>query len=152
MRIKKIEIFEEIVDFYNDNIDVCVDLDGYTYTVSVTTTKNILQKMNEEKTNFYPPGGPIIIVRKLTEEIITEALEAYCEDDAFWLKLHQFASYIDVSVFDELQDKHVKEKIECDLLCGLEDLEEEINKFDSLNNAQKSNLTARIEKLVQLLD
>ena len=91
-------------------------------------------------------------MRKLTQEIITEALEAYAEDNGFWLKLHEFASEIDISVFDELQAKHVKESIEFNLLSGLDDLEKEINKFDKLNNAQKSNLAAKIEKLAQLLD
>jgi len=38
------------------------------------------------------------------------------------------------------------------MITGLDDLEKEINKFDKLNNAQKSNLAAKIEKLAQLLD
>lgn len=108
--------------------------------------------MDQEKSNFSKPRDLGIVVRKLTQEIITEALEAQAENNAFWLKLHQFASEIDISVFDELQVKHVKEITEFNLLCGLDDLENEINKFDNLNNAQKSNLTARIEKLAQLLD
>ena len=108
--------------------------------------------MDGEKSNFSNPNELIIVVRKLTQEIITEAVEAYAEDNAFWLKLHEFASEIDISVFDELQAKHVKESIEFNLLSGLDDLEKEINKFDKLNNAQKSNLAAKIEKLAQLLD
>jgi hypothetical protein len=153
MLIKNIRILDEITDIENDSIDVCVDFeDGYTFTVSIATTKNLLQRMDEEKSNFSNPSDLVIVVRKLTQEIITEALEAYSEDNAFWLKLHQFASEIDISVFDELQVKHVKESIEFNLLSGLDDLENEINKFDNLNNAQKSNLTARIEKLAQLLD
>lgn len=112
--------------------------------------------MDQEKSNFLDKEkfsmGLWIVVRKLTQEIITETFEAYAENDAFWLKLHHFASRIDSSLFDELQVKQGKELIEGDLLCGLENLENEINKFDNLNNAQKLNLTARIEKLVQLLD
>jgi hypothetical protein len=153
MLIKNIRILNEIIDIEDDSIDVCVDSeDGYTYTVSISTTKNILQRMDQEKSNFSNPANLVIVVRKLTEEIITEALEAYAEDDAFWLKLHQFATEIDISVFDELKVKHVKELIESNLLSGLDDLENEINKFDNLNNAQKSNLIARIEKLAKLLD
>ena len=153
MLIKKIRILEEIIDIENDSIDVCVDSeDGYTFTVSIATTKHLLQRMDEEKSNFVNPNELSIVVRKLTQEIITEALEAYAEDNAFWLKLHQFANEIDISVFDKLQAKHVKESIEFNLLSGLDDLEEEINKFDNLNNAQKSYLAAKIEKLAQLLD
>ena len=65
----------------------------------------------------------IIVVRKLTQEIITETLESEAEDNAFWLKLHEFASEIDIFVFDELQTKHVKESIEFNLLSGLDGLE-----------------------------
>ena len=153
MLVRNIRILDKITDIENDSIDVCVDSeDGYTFTVSVATTKHLLQRMDEEKSNFVNPNELSIVVRKLTQEIITEALEAYAEDNAFWLKLHQFANEIDISVFDKLQAKHVKESIEFNLLSGLDDLEEEINKFDNLNNAQKSNLVAKIEKLAQLLD
>ena len=153
MLIRNIRILDEITDIENDSIDVCVDSeDGQTFTVSIATTKHLLQRINEEKSNFSNPNKLIIVVRKLTQEIITEALEAYAEDNAFWLKLHQFASEIDISVLDELQAKHVKESIEFNLLSGLDGLEKEINKFDKLNNTQKSNLAAKIEKLAQLLD
>lgn len=153
MLLRNIQILDEITDIENDSIDVCVDSeDGYTFTVSMATPKYLLQRMEKEKSNFSKPSELVIVVRKLTQEIITEALEAYAEDDAFWLKLHQFAIEIDISVFDKLQAKHVKESIEFNLLSGLEDLEKEINKFDNLNNAQKSNLAAKIEKLAQLLD
>lgn len=108
--------------------------------------------MDEEKSNFYNPNELTLVVRKLTQEIITEALEAYAKGNAFWLKLHQFESEIDISVFDELQTKHIKESIEFDLLSGLDDLEEEINELEKLTHAQKSNLGAKIEKLAQLLD
>jgi hypothetical protein len=151
MLIKNIRIIDEITDIENDSIDVCVESeDGSTYTVSIATTKNILQRMDQEKSNFSNPSELVIVVRKLTQEIITETLEAYAEGNAFWLKLYQFASEIDISVLDELQAKHIKESIEFDLLSGLDDLENEINKLDKLNNDQKSKLTASIEKLAQL--
>ncbi len=152
MLITDIRILNEITDIENDSIDVCVDsADGYTFTVSISTIKNVVRRMDAEKSNFSKPDL-VIIVRKLTHEIITEALEAYAADDAFWLKLHHFADDIDISVFDELQAKHEKESIEFNLLSGLDDLEKEINKLDQLTNAQKSNLAAKIEKLAQLLD
>ena len=152
MLIKYIKIFEKITDIEDDCIDVCVGFeDGYTYAITVTTVKNILQRMDEKKSNFSNPRASVIVIRKLTQKIITEALEAYPEDDGFWLKLHQFADEIDISVFDELKAKHMKERIEFDIIDDLEDLEDEINKLDELNNAQKSKLTASIKKLTQLL-
>lgn len=52
--------------------------------------------MDEEKSNFSNPNELIIVVRKLTQEMITEALKAYAEDNTFWLKLYQFVSKIDI--------------------------------------------------------
>lgn len=86
--------------------------------------------MNEEKSNFSNPNELIIVVQKLNQEIITEALESYDEDHGFWLKLDQFGSKIDISVFYELQAKHIKESIKFNLLSGLNDLENKINNFD----------------------
>ena len=148
MLIKNIRILDEISDIESDSIDVCVDSeDGYTFIVSIATTKYLLQRMDEEKSNVSKPNELIIVVRKLTQEIITEAIEAYAKDNAFWLKLYAFANEIDSSVFDELQAKHVKESIEFNILSGLDDLEKEINEFDKLNNAEKSNLVAKIGNL-----
>ena len=70
----------------------------------------------------------------------------------FWLKLHQFESDIDISVFDQLQAKHIKESNEIELRCGLDDLKNEIAKLDKLENAEKSKLASGLEKLSQLLD
>lgn len=153
MLIKNIRIVDQITDIENDSIDVFVDSeDGYTYTVSIATIKNLLQRMDQEKSNFSRPSELVIIVRKLTKEIIIEAIEAYAEDDGFWLKLHQFASDIDISVFDQLQAKHIKELTEFELLCGLDDLKNEIDKLKKLDNAAKSKLLTGLEKLYALLD
>jgi hypothetical protein len=63
--------------------------------------------MNKEKSDFAEPD-PVIIVRKLTKEIIARALEAYAEDDAYWLKLYQFSADINMDTFDKLQAEHRK--------------------------------------------
>lgn len=49
----------------------------------VGTCKNILSLMDKEKINFSEPSEPFIIVRKLTKEIIEEAVKAYVENDAY---------------------------------------------------------------------
>ena len=96
MKIKRIEFMEEIRDVYNYNIDVLVENeDGYNCIIVVGTAQDLLEEMKQEKTNFVGPGTPHIIVKKLTKEIVTEAIEAYAQDDAFWLKLHHFAINID---------------------------------------------------------
>jgi len=120
MLIKSISFptyLEDITDIENSNIDVFVELEnGYTYTVVVATAKNIESLMNKEKMNYFEPGHPFIIVKKLTKEIITEAIEAYGSDDAYWLKLYHFAGKIDAAIFNPLQMEHMEYLKELDEL------------------------------------
>ncbi len=110
MLIKSISFptyLEDITDIENSNIDVFVELeDAYTYTVVVATAKNIESLMDKDKMNYFEPGFPFIIVKKLTKEIITEAIEAYASDDSYWLRLYHFAGKIDTAVFNKLQAEH----------------------------------------------
>ena len=110
MKIKRIEFMEEIRDVDNDNIDVLVEKeDGYKYIIGVGTPQDLLEEMNQEKANYIRPGTVNIIVKKLTKEIITEAIQAYAEDTGYWLKLHQFADSIDISILNKLEAEHRKE-------------------------------------------
>jgi len=120
MLIKSISFptyLEDITDIENSNIDVFVELeDAYTYTVVVATAKNIESLMDKEKMNYFEPGYPLIIVKKLTKEIITEAIEAYASDNAYWLKLYHFAGKVDTAVFNQLQAEHMEYLKELDEL------------------------------------
>ena len=120
MLIKSISFptyLEDITDIENSNIDVFVELeDGYTYTVVVATVKNIESLMDKEKMNYFEPGYLFIIVKKLTKEIISEAIEAYASDEAYWLKLYHFAGEIDTAVFNQLQAEHIEYLKELDEL------------------------------------
>ena len=120
MLIKSISFptyLEDITDIENSNIDVFVELeDGYTYTVVVATAKNIESLMDKERMNYFEPGYPFIIVKKLTKEIISEAIEAYASDEAYWLKLYHFAGKIDTTVFNQLQAEHMEYLKELDEL------------------------------------
>ena len=110
MLIKRIRFIDEIRDVYNDSVDVGVVFeDGYSYTIVVSTPQDLLEEMDQEKTNFIRPGTPRIIVKKLTKEIVTEAIQAYAENDGYWLKLHQFADDIDISVLHQLEAEDRKE-------------------------------------------
>lgn len=101
---------QEIRDIYNDNIDVLVENErGYKYIVDVGTPQDLLQEMKEEKTNFVRPGTFRIIVKKLTKKIVAEAIEAYAEDTAYWLKIHQFVGSIDINVLNKMEEEHRKE-------------------------------------------
>jgi len=109
---------EDIMDIENSNIDVFVELeDGYTYTVVVATAKNIESLMDKEKMNYFEPGYPFIIVKKLTKDIIEETLKAYAENnDGYWLKLYHFAGKINKTVFNKLQAEHTEYLKELDEL------------------------------------
>ena len=111
MLIKNISFptyLEDITDIENSNIDVFVELeDAYTYTVVVATAKNIESLMDKERMNYFEPGYPFIIVKKLTKEIIYEAIQAYASDEAYWLKLYHFAGKVDTAVFNQLQAEHM---------------------------------------------
>ena len=111
MKIKRIEIIDEIRDVYNDNVDVLVEKEaGYKYTVTVATPQDLFEEMKQEKTNYVQPGTINIFVKKLTKEIITEAIQAYAEeDDGYWLKLYQFDDSIDISILNKLEEEHRKE-------------------------------------------
>ena len=110
MKIKQIKFLEEIHNIYNENIDVLVENeDGYEYIIVVGTPHDLLDQMKKEKTNFIGPGTIHIIVKKLTKEIITEAIKTYAEDNGYWLKLHQFASSIDIDILNKLEAEHRKE-------------------------------------------
>lgn len=110
MRIKRIEFAHEITDPHVDNLDVFVENeDGYTYTIVVSTPGDLVDQMEQEKINFIRPDTPKIIVKKLTEPIVREAIEAYAENDGYWLKLCQFGDDIDISVLNKLEEEHRKE-------------------------------------------
>jgi hypothetical protein len=110
MKIERIEFSRQITNPYIDNLDVFVENEeGYTYSIVVSTPAGFLDEMDEEEMNFIMPHAPRIIVKKLTEQIVRQAIEAYAENDAYWLKLCQFGSAIDISVLDQLQEKDRKE-------------------------------------------
>ena len=120
MLIKSISFptyLEDITDIENSNIDVFVELeDAYTYTVVVATAKNIEFLMDKERMNYFEPGYPFIIVKKLIKEIIEEAVKAYAEHDAYWLKFYHFAGEVDTAVFNRLQAEHTEYLKELDEL------------------------------------
>ena len=70
-------------------MDVSVNLEnGRNYVVVVGTPKNLLRLMENEKSDFLSPGDPIVIVKKMTKEVIEQAIRAYAEDDAYYLKFY----------------------------------------------------------------
>ena len=82
----------EVKDVENDNIDVFIELDdGMTYTVVVSTPKNVLLQMDNEGLNYLPASPPYIFVRQLTNKNIADAIKTFARDNAYWLKLYFLA-------------------------------------------------------------
>jgi hypothetical protein len=106
MKIESIEILSEVENIFDDNVDVAVKLeDQHTYVVVVATQKNLLTLMDYEKSDFLSAGDPMIIVKKLTKEVIQKAIEAYAEDDAYHLKL--YAADLDIKTLDVLKNRYI---------------------------------------------
>lgn len=66
---------------------------GRNYVLVVGTPKNLLRLMENEKSDFLSPGDPIVIVKKITKEVIEETIPAYAEDDAYCLKFYSAETY-----------------------------------------------------------
>jgi hypothetical protein len=45
----------------------------------------VVQQMIQEKTNSFTPGAPMIVVKQLTNKILTEAIETYVVGEGYWL-------------------------------------------------------------------
>ena len=118
MKVKHITFLSEIddIDIFDDNIDVAVELDdGREYVVVVATQKNLLTLMENEKSDFLSPGDPMIIVKKMTKEVVEEAIRAYAEDEGYYLKL--YGTYFDVKTLNVLKDRSIaRHKLLYDLL------------------------------------
>ena len=114
--INYLHYLEDVEDIFDDNIDIAVTLDdGHEYVVVVATQKNLLTLMNNDKTDFLSPGDPMIIVKKLTKEVVEEAIECYAEGNAYYLKY--YAADFDIKTLNELKDRIVaRDKLLDDLL------------------------------------
>jgi hypothetical protein len=103
MNIESIEFLSEVEDIFDDNIDVAVKLeDGRTYILVVATQKNLLTLMDNEKSDFLSAGDPMVIVKKLTKDVVEKAIEAYAEGEAYYLKF--YGANLDAKTLDVLDD------------------------------------------------
>ena len=52
--------------------------------------------------DFLEPGCPFIVVKKLTMEVVEEAIYAHTQGNAYWSKLHHFSRSIKSDIFNKL--------------------------------------------------
>ena len=107
---------KDVKDIFDDNMDVSVKLEnGRNYVLVVGTPKNLLTLMENEKKDFLSPGDPIVIVKKMTKEVIEQSIRAYAKDDAYCLKF--YAAELDTKTLDVLKDRSIaRDKLLDDLL------------------------------------
>ncbi|WP_310551900.1 hypothetical protein [Paenibacillus glufosinatiresistens] len=89
-----------ISDKENDNIDVFVELeDGSNITLVVGTPKNLIFQMESNRLEYITAPNLDIIVKSLSAKTIQQAIEAYADGDAFWMKA-LYAMSIDKNVIE----------------------------------------------------
>jgi len=110
LKIKSVKLAHKVSDLENDFVDVMIeDITGYGYTMVVTTPTNLLKVMNNNSVNFIKPEEPLVIVKRLTQQCIEEAINEYALNNGYWLKLHQSADTTDISILNNLLQEHPKE-------------------------------------------
>ena len=117
MEIKKIEYLIPPTDPVNECLDVFVTLeDNSSYFVEVTTPQYLSACMKKIKSNFIPPYWPVIIVSKLTDDIIKESIQSFInkEDDSYWLKLYHIIPSLKIEEINEILDRKKKQNLEID--------------------------------------
>jgi len=70
--------------------------------------------MDNERLEYYGSGYPLIIVNKLTQEIVEQTVKSFAEKaGGYWLKFYHFGGfmgYIDDILFDQLKAKQVERR------------------------------------------
>ena len=139
MKVESITFLSDLKyvrDIFDDNVNVDVKLDdGHEDIVVVATQKNLLTLMDNEKSDFLSPGDPMIIVRKLTKEVVEDAIRVYAENNGYYLKF--YAAHFDIKTLNLLKDwKVARSKLLNELLEKVEFIDiENYNLIDfNINN------------------
>ena len=109
MRVESINFLgpiKNIDDIFDYNMDVSVNLEnGQNYIVVVGILKNLLKLMENEKSDFLSPGDLIIIVKKMTKEVVEEVIRADAEGSAYFLKF--YSAELDTRTLDILKNRSI---------------------------------------------
>lgn len=112
MKIKEISYLHLPQNNEDDCLDVCVTLENNgSYLIEVTTPQFFSNLMKKSKSNFISPDYPYIIVSKLTDEIIRNAIQEFVdmEEDSYWLKLYLATPLFKIEELNEVLDRNAKE-------------------------------------------
>ena len=126
IKIKKIKYFMPPKDIFNDALDVFVTLEddycsnGFCYFVEITTPKFLSIMMEKGNSTFLEPGYPYIIVSKLTDDIIRDAIKSFInpkdfpDDELRWLKFYHLIPKLTTEEIDEILNREKEEEIQLD--------------------------------------
>ena len=145
----------DLEDPFNSNVEVFVTFeDGLMVTIIVGTPKNLEYLMAKDQVNFYGPGLPWIIVKKLTVETIHEAIQGYMDDcpNGYWLKLYYFWNEINTNIFDSLDPLEMDESVQLNLFIKLDQLKTQLEKRYEIEESEKLNLITNLNKSLKLLE
>lgn len=114
-------------DLINDCLELTVFLEDdcyssrFGYTVEVTTPQFLLTLMGENK--FLAPDYPMILVSKLTNDIIESAIQAFVDEkeNAYWLKLYDVTPRLDMDEIDQILINKKQQILEREAKLELED-------------------------------
>lgn len=77
------------INIFNDNIDVCLQLqDGRQYTLVVTTPDNLKDLMAKEQLPYLKPCLPFLFVETITKENIYKLIEELLKEDTIFLQIY----------------------------------------------------------------
>jgi len=111
MKIKNIIYptpLSEVENIFNDNIDVFVETqEGMRFTMTVCTPMFYLSYMEKEGIDYIPASPPDVIVKELTYDNISKAIESFCEDEGYWMKAYFLLGMTDEFYSREDMDKMI---------------------------------------------
>ena len=117
MKIKNITYptrLEEIPDTFNDNIDIFVKTtEGMHFTLTVCTPLFYFDYMDKENLNYVPVGTPDVIVKELTYDSIRKALETFCENDGYFMKIYFLSGDHDGAFSKQNLNKIIEKSNKC---------------------------------------
>jgi len=77
------------INIFNDNIDVCLQLeDGRKYVFVVATPDNLKEMMKKDQVPYVKPGLPCLFVEELTDKNIRQLIEELLNDDDIFLRIY----------------------------------------------------------------
>lgn len=66
----------------NDNMDVCLSFpDGRSFGFVVTTPEILQFLMKQDGKPYLTPGAPMLVVEKLTEEVVSRLMAELAQDE-----------------------------------------------------------------------